>query len=130
MTREEREEKRHMDGSVDTRIYARQGDIGILFANGETPDGRKKIEPDAGGWLTLGHGASTGHRHAVAAKDADLYDALTPGGDLLLVVHRETRMEHPEHDIEKDPTKVLIPGTFPVRRQHEVFGEERRDVQD
>lgn len=104
-----------------TRIYARQGDIGILYAQGEKPEGRKKVAPQDG-QLTLGHGSATGHRHTVAAADADLYEA---DSDLLLVVHKETPVVHPEHE-----NKVLPAGSYIVRRQHEVLEEEQRAIED
>ena len=106
---------------MSTRIYARQGDIGILHAQGETPEGRKQVTPQDG-QLTLGHGSATGHRHTVAAADADLYEA---GSDLLLVVHKDTPVVHPEHE-----NKVLPSGSYIIRRQHEVLEEEVRRVED
>lgn len=110
---------------TNSKIYCRQGDIGILYTD-KTPDGKKKIEP-TNGQHTLGHGSATGHRHTVNAEDADLYD---DAPDLLMVVHRKTRMNHIEHDREQSPAKVLIPGRFTVRRQGERLGEEVRNVQD
>lgn len=101
-------------------IYARQGDIGILTTD-DKPDGKKPVLPVAG-QLTLGHGTSTGHRHTVAASDADLFEA---GGDLLLVVRKDTPMLHPEHE-----NKIIPVGTYLVRRQREWLQEEASYVQD
>lgn len=105
---------------MQTQIYARQGDIGILLTN-QTPDDKKRVSPE-GGQLTLGHGSATGHRHTVSAEDADLYEA---GPDLLLVVRQETPVIHPEHE-----NKPLPAGSYLIRRQHEVIQEEVRRVED
>lgn len=102
-----------------SKIFARQGDIGILYAaESDKPTG-KKVEP-IGGQLTLGHGSATGHRHTVSCADADMYEHTRGpiGLDLLLVVHHETEMVHPEHNpdyVPKDGKTNMIPvGTVKI----------------
>jgi hypothetical protein len=106
---------------MKSKIFARQGDIGILYANKETPEGKKPVVAQDG-QLTLGHGAATGQRHTVSAEDAELYEH---GQDLLLIVKKDTPMLHPEHD-----NKVIPVGSYIVRRQREQFQEEARYVAD
>jgi len=107
--------------SKKSQIFARQGDIGILYAHNINPDGKKPVKPE-GGQLTLGHGSATGHRHTVSAEDADMYEH---GNDLLLIVRKDTPMLHPEH-----ANKIIPTGGYIVRRQHEVIQEEVRRVED
>jgi hypothetical protein len=107
---------------TESRIFARQGDIGILFTSLTPKHSAVKVAPDASGRLTLGHGSATGHRHTVSAQDADLYEH---GQDLLLIVHKDTPMLHPEHE-----NKVIPAGSYIVRRQREWFQEEARYVAD
>ena len=109
-----------------TGIYARQGDIGLLFYPQDVFDPEDHDEVDAvAGRLDLGIGTATSHRHQVSAADAQLFRqkpgkavhlqaALNPWdeSDLILVVHKDTPMLHPEHG-----NKTITAGLYIVRRQ-------------
>lgn len=109
-----------------TGIYARQGDIGLLFYPHDVFDPEHYEEVDAvASRLDLGIGAATSHRHRVAAADAQLFRqkpgnavhlqaALNPWdeSDLILVAHKDTTMLHPEHG-----NKTIAAGIYIVRRQ-------------
>lgn len=101
-------------------MFARQGDIGILHTK-QTAERKKPVAPICG-QLILGHGSATGHRHTVSSDDASLYEA---GEDLLLVVHKDTKMLHPEHE-----NKIIPAGAYLVRRQREWLQEEVKYVVD
>lgn len=88
----------------------RQGDL--LLVRVETlPDGFRR-RSGRGGRLVLARGETTGHRHSVAAADAEL--TVTDAEEVFLRVTAPTRLEHQEHR-----PITLEPGTYRVVRQRQ-----------
>jgi hypothetical protein len=106
------------------KIHYRQGDVLIervaSFPENLTPIARER------GRLILAHGEVTGHAHAIAARNADLYSAVD-SGDVTFLEIREAAvaLKHDEH-----ATITLLPGKYAVRRQREYSPEEIRRVAD
>lgn len=98
-------------------IYARQGDIGLLYFAGEFfPDEHEEIMP-TNGLFDLASGTATANRHQVAAADCRMFlpkVRLRGNTDLILHVDKETPMLHPEHE-----NKIIEKGTYIVRRQRD-----------
>lgn len=98
-------------------IYARQGDIGLLyFSGGFFPDEHEEILP-TGGLFDLASGAATANRHQVAAADCRMFQPkvrVRGNADVILHVEKDTPMLHPEHE-----NKIIEKGTYIVRRQRD-----------
>lgn len=104
----------------------RQGDV-LITSIKSIPDGVVPVERDAGR-LVLAYGEVTGHAHAIASPEADLF--ATPGAtaeavDRFLRVRSQVALEHEEH-----ATITLPPGDYVVRRQREYTPESSRMVAD
>lgn len=111
----------------------RQGDVAIIPVDefpGEVEKG-VKVKRDSGR-IVLAYGEVTGHAHAIAEPQAELWTlgaednaALSNTNDRLLVCLDEVALNHEEHD------KITIPaGLYVIRRQREYGPEELRTVAD
>lgn len=103
----------------------RQGDVLVMEAT--IPTNLVPVPRDAGR-VVLAYGEVTGHAHAIASPDADLFAA--PGAtaetiDRYLRVRSQVAIEHEEH-----APITLPPGDYIVRRQREYLPESFRQVAD
>lgn len=122
------------------KVYARQGDVALLYTDKKVAG--KKALPREKGRLVLAHGEVTGHTHGIDAKGAKLYldDAtiarpdmmarlLTLGGGVMpdaeLRAPAGTEITHDEHG----PVVTKERG-YTVRRQIEYSPAELRSVAD
>ena len=105
------------------KIY-RQGDV-MLIQVDEAERGAKIARED--GRVVLAHGELTGHAHAIASKDATLYEAATALalGTRILTTRRAVKLVHEEHATIRVPV-----GTWLVRIQREYSPEALRNVAD
>ena len=105
-------------------IHYRQGDV-LIERIASLPENRTKLARE-NGRVVLAHGEVTGHAHAIAAPNADLYSSVDRG-DVTFLEIREAMVElqHDEH-----ATVTLPPGDYIVRRQREYSPEEIRRVAD
>lgn len=113
----------------------RQGDVVIIPVDefpGVVAEKETKVQRDKGR-VVLAYGEVTGHAHAIAEPQAELWtftgsdDNAAPGNDndRLLVCLDEVALGHEEHDTIKLPA-----GLYVVRRQREYGPEELRTVAD
>lgn len=98
-----------------TRPLFRQGDVLIIAADNLPADGLALIDRDAGR-VVLAYGEVTGHAHAIAEPDVELYAHDAGLGDRFLRVLAEGGADvvHEEHG-----TIHLDPGDYRVRIQRE-----------
>jgi len=105
-------------------IHYRQGDVLIQrigsFPSTLTPVAREN------GKVVLAHGEVTGHAHAIASPNADLYSAVDSGS----VTFLEIRSALAELCHEEHATIALQPGKYRVTRQREYSPEAIRNVAD
>lgn len=96
-----------------TTLY-RQGDV-LIELIGEMPDGLVPVERDQGR-VILAYGEVTGHAHAIAEPDVELFtrEDMTEMEGRFLRVEREAHLRHEEH-----ATITLPPGMYRVKRQRE-----------
>ncbi len=99
-----------------------QGDV-LLRKVDAIPEGAKPVVRE-GGRLILARGEATGHHHAIASKDASLFEL---DGVLYLDVRDPVVIEHEEHG-----PQTLPPGTYRVDkvREHDYFQDAERRVVD
>lgn len=128
---------------LTNRIYARQGDVAILYAEGIDTAGWKPVPRERGG-VVLAHGEVTGHMHELRAQGVRLLampDNPVTGeaamqaiarlgggltlGDRVLEVSKPATLRHDEHG----PIKHA-PGQFIVRQQREYQRGRIRNVAD
>lgn len=113
----------------------RQGDVAIIPVDefpGEVAEKDKQVKRDKGR-IVLAYGEVTGHAHAIADPQAELWtmlgvnDDAAPGNDndRLLVCLDEVDLSHEEHETIKLPA-----GLYVIRRQREYGPEELRTVAD
>ncbi len=113
----------------------RQGDVIIIPVNdfpGTVGEKETEVKRDTGR-IVLAYGEVTGHAHAIADSQAELWtmantaDNAEPGNDndRLLVCLDEVALDHEEHDTIKLPTGIYI-----VKRQREYGPDEFRTVAD
>jgi len=113
----------------------RQGDVAIIPVDefpGELAEKETKVKRDKGR-IVLAYGEVTGHAHAIADPQAEMWtmlgtnDDAKPGNDndRLLVCLDEVDLSHEEHDTIKLPA-----GLYVIRRQREYGPEELRTVAD
>lgn len=113
----------------------RQGDVAIIPVNefpGKTPEKGAKVSRDKGR-VVLAYGEVTGHAHAIAQPQAEMWTfagsddnaALGNDNDRLLVCLDTVALSHEEHDTIKLPA-----GLYVIRRQREYGPEELRTVAD
>jgi hypothetical protein len=98
----------------------RQGDV-LLIPVEELPHDAKlqDIEDDK---IILAEGEATGHHHAIANRNAQLFEAAT---GMFLMLAKAAQLYHQEHD------KIdLPPGNYKVTRQREYSPEAIRNVAD
>ena len=104
--------------------HYRQGDV-LIERIDALPKELKKVARE-GGRVILAHGEVTGHAHAIAAPNADLYSAVDAGDVTFLEIREaEVALQHDEH-----ATITLAPGSYRVTRQREYSPEEIRRVAD
>ena len=116
----------------------RQGDVGIFTVEeynsifGSKPEKGEQVKRDKGR-VVLAYGEVTGHAHAIAEPQAEMWTflgtddnaALGNDNDRLLVCLNETDLSHEEHE-----TITIPPGLYVVKRQREYGPEELRTVAD
>lgn len=96
----------------------RQGDVLIIEAPTDVKRG-KKVPRAADGRVILAAGEVTGHHHAIASKDATLFDraeddAALALGERILSTRRKVTLRHEEH------APIDLPkGNYIVRTQVE-----------
>lgn len=88
----------------------RQGDV-MIVPCAVVPKGAKAVERE-GGRLVLAHGEVTGHAHAVAEMDAEMFSERD--GVLYLRCPSGAAVKHEEHS-----AVTLAPGTYKVTRQRQ-----------
>lgn len=111
---------------MSKRFVIRQGDV-LVMAIESIPDAVESVERDRGR-IVLAYGEVTGHAHAIASPDAELF--ASPGAtaeavDRYLRVRSTVALEHEEH-----ATVTLPPGDYVVRRQRQYEPERARMVAD
>ena len=104
----------------------RQGDVAIIPVS-TVPADLIPVPRDAGR-IVLAYGEVTGHAHAIASAEADLF--ATPGAtaeavDRYLRVRSQVTLDHEEHT-----AIVLPPGDYRVIRQREYDAAMARQVAD
>lgn len=104
------------------RPLARQGDILIIPTDQPRPDGLDRQARDRQGRLVLAEGEATGHAHAIADPDAELFGTELEDRFLEVLADGGVTLRHDEH-----APILLPPGNYVVRRQREwTAGEVRR----
>lgn len=105
-------------------FHARQGDV-LIERIDALPAKLIKIARE-NGRVILAHGEATGHAHAIADKDCDLFRSdVEPGVTFLEVREAVAALAHDEHS-----TIQLPPGQYRVTRQREYSPEAIRNVAD
>ena len=104
--------------------HYRQGDV-LIERISKLPVNVKPVARQ-GGRVILAAGEVTGHHHAIAAPNADLYSAVDAGDVTFLEIRDAVAaLSHEEH-----ATIPLEPGFYRVSIQREYSPEEIRRVQD
>lgn len=98
----------------------RQGDVLLTLVDDEGQTGA--AIPREGGRLVLAHGEVTGHAHAVATKDAEMFSC---ADQTFLRMIERGELTHEEHG-----TIQLDRGLYRVTRQSEYTPEAIRNVAD
>lgn len=98
----------------------RQGDV-LLYRVSDRGQTGKPIQRERGR-LVLAHGEVTGHAHAVATKEAELFSA---EDQIFLRMIEKGELVHEEHG-----SIALDAGLYRVIRQREYAPEEIRNVAD
>lgn len=99
----------------------RQGDV-FLTKITTAPTAGKSIERE-NGRVVLAHGEVTGHAHAIAEPDVEMYQGAD--GNLYIHVGTTATVRHEEHG-----TILLDAGDYRVTRQREYSPVEIRQVRD
>lgn len=116
-------------------FLVRQGDVLIQRIDGAMPKLGEPVPRDKGR-IVLAYGEVTGHAHAIASREAELFLLApdnTSDGDaawraaqrILTIAGKGATLKHEEHA----PIK-LPPGNYRVVRQREYSPEELRVVAD
>jgi hypothetical protein len=104
----------------------RQGDVLLIPVSGELlPAGARPVPRDARHRLVLALGEVTGHAHAVAARDAELFAVPDEVDRRFLRIGSTSLLTHEEHR-----AIPLPPGLYRVVRQREYSPEAVRRVAD
>ncbi len=103
--------------------HYRQGDV-LIQRIAKLPAGLKPVAREHGR-IVLAHGEVTGHAHAIAEPEADLYAGDAAGVTYLEVRAAMAALQHEEHS-----TINLGPGAYRVIRQREYSPEAIRNVAD
>lgn len=90
----------------------RQGDVLLIRVEGEVKTLPHRSVARDEGRIVLAYGEATGHAHAIADADAELFELET--GERFLVTSRGVSLRHEEHD-----TVELPAGAYRVVRQRE-----------
>jgi hypothetical protein len=100
----------------------RQGDV-LVVAVDAIPADATEVDRDSG-LVVVAYGEATGHHHAVADREAALYET---DGELYLRVGvgDGVALSHQEHS-----TILLPPGDYRIARQREYAPEAPRPVHD
>ena len=101
----------------------RQGDVSIIPVT-SLPADLVPVPRDAGR-VVLAYGEVTGHAHAIASPDAELFATTADAVDRFLRVRSQVALQHEEH-----ATITLPPGDYIVRRQREYQPVAFRQVAD
>lgn len=103
----------------------RQGDILIIPTSEPRPDGLTSQPRDAAGRLVLAEGEITGHAHAIADPDAELFGGDLEDRFLTVLADGGVTLRHEEH------APIHLPlGDYVVRRQREWTAGDVRRVAD
>ena len=104
----------------------RQGDVLLIPVSGKLlPAGARPVPRDARHRLVLALGEVTGHAHAVAARDAELFAAPDHADQGFLRIGSTSLLTHEEHR-----AIPLPPGLYGVVRQREDSPDAVRRVAD
>jgi hypothetical protein len=103
--------------------HYRQGDV-LIQRIAKLP-AKLKAVPRENGRIVLAHGEVTGHAHAIAEPEAELYAEDTAGVTYLEVKAAMAALQHEEHS-----TINLERGAYRVIRQREYSPEAIRNVAD
>lgn len=95
------------------KLYARQGDVGILSPIITLPEGAKKLKTNV-----VVYGESTGHSHQLVGGDIFRKDDV-----MYLVLEKGGKLVHQEHE-----TITLESGIYPVIRQREYLSKDMTKV--
>ena len=98
-----------------SKFLARQGDV-LIVAVEELPKERKAVQRK-NGRVILAEGELSGHFHAIADPDVELFETASAVDRFLRVGQRGAALVHDEHS-----TIQLPPGNYLVRRQVEFIG--------
>ena len=101
----------------------RQGDV-LIERISMLPSSLTKIARE-NGRVILAHGEVTGHAHAIAEEQCDLFQSDEPGVTFLAVRAAMAALQHDEHG-----TIALPAGQYRVTRQREYSPTAIRNVQD
>jgi hypothetical protein len=105
-------------------IY-RQGDV-LLKRVGGLPGREHKLVDRDGGRIVLAYGEATGHAHAIADREANLYETADLTRRFLEVLSEGgVDLAHEEHG-----TITLPTGSYEVFRQREYSPDAIRNVAD
>lgn len=106
------------------KFLARQGDI-LILGTDQLPIGTWPVERDGRGRVILAVGEATGHYHAIADPDVELYETAEAADRWLRVGQAGAVLIHEEH------APIQLPGgNYIVRRQREYTPELSRAVAD
>jgi hypothetical protein len=101
------------------KVFARQGDVLVLSTDAQAPSNLQPVPRDHGR-IVLAYGEVTGHAHAIADRDAELYSQPnTEDRFLRIMASSGVELQHEEHS-----TITLPPGNYIVRRQREYQSED------
>ena len=103
--------------------HYRQGDV-LLCAVDQLPPAARPVPKD-GDRVVVAFGELTGHAHAIAAAEAQMFEEKGSGRSFLVVGKGGARLCHEEHD------PILVPeGNYELRRQREYASRMARFVGD
>lgn len=105
------------------KFLARQGDV-LLIQVDRLPKGGRAVARERGR-IVLADGEATGHQHAIADPDVDLYETAEAADRWLRVGQTGAVLVHEEH-----AAIAIPPGNYIVRRQREYNPLEARVVAD
>lgn len=104
--------------------HYRQGDV-LIERVDTLPSAALTARPRQGGRLILAAGSVTGHHHAIASVEADLFEAAGEPGVTYLVARGSVALSHEEHS-----TITLPTGVYRVSIQKEYTPQAIRNVAD
>lgn len=105
------------------KFQARQGDV-LIFRTDALPNKATPVERE-NGLVVLAYGEATGHHHAIADPDVELFETANAADRWLRVGKEGATLAHQEH-----AAVALPPGDYRVVRQREYSPEAIRNVAD